>query len=124
LPAGVHSRLELAEHLPDLLALRASPGLVLGRGAFGRETPFLGFAFATQSGLLLALRTPPICSRPASSSSRAWACSPQGRSSTRAAWRSSGSICSGKINSQPPSTAADADAGEPVFCGCSDSPVL
>ena len=57
LPARVHARLELAEHLPDLLALCASPGLVLGRGAFGRETPFLGFAFATQSGLLLALRT-------------------------------------------------------------------
>ena len=46
LPAGVHARLELAKHLPDLLALCASPGLVLGRGAFGRETPFLGFAFA------------------------------------------------------------------------------
>jgi hypothetical protein len=56
LPVRAHARLELADHLSDLLPLCQGLGLVLGRGALCSQALLLGLAFATPDGILLPLR--------------------------------------------------------------------
>lgn len=54
-PVGAHARLELVDHLSDLLPLGQGLGLVLGRGALCSQALLLGLAFATPDGILLPL---------------------------------------------------------------------
>jgi hypothetical protein len=53
LPVRAHARLELVDHLSDLLPLGQGLGLVLGRGALCSQALLLGLAFATPDGILL-----------------------------------------------------------------------
>lgn len=55
LPVRAHARLELVDHLSDLLPLGQGLGLVLGRGALCSQALLLGLAFATPDGILLPL---------------------------------------------------------------------